>query len=647
MTVTLSLLNENGDVVAANSPKLIDSLSGGQDKGVPFTGELSGTDATTIVVNISSPGYSDFARRFEFSKDINVTATLNELQEITLQTTEVTSISGKVSDGYNVSVINSGGAQDIVSGSAAEIADLSVSIPQSVLPSGTTSLDVQMQAFNPNDPKEAQSFPGAYQDSTGNKLLSVAFNYTDVKTNDGVSLQKIAQKTRSERLKLQKQSGKTISPLQYAKQVSQKTGKALEPVIINRKIPAESCLSLSQLGDANTAQAGFQVPVYTYNSTNGLWDLLGYGTLFNEAGVLVAPDQTAFDCQQNTYVLEIEATNEIFLSNWWNLDYPLVFEKPVTLCANIELHDEGDKPIPGAILFVSDDDESRSISAETFVTDENGRVHIEVLSLDKGADVTAKAQVFHASLLSEYKTASITLSTSCSISAPPVVVPVAIPELCNAKGRVVDTSGVALASRYILAGDFTNTNTNNYVFPAFAITDTAGNYDLSLQCKQSYQVIEYFSVIFNNSGQFPTDFVTNVNSTVGTSEVSDNGKTAVLKDLVVAETKPIVYVTNAEDSQTQITLSALYVGNDFPLTYSFSLQDKDKKVVAQYSGTLAYADFNRDTTDYPFPYVQLNFDHNLPITTELSIYTVNGDITNSKGEKTTILGGIYFGGAPD
>jgi hypothetical protein len=194
VTVTLSLLNENGDVVAANSPKLIDSLSGGQDKGVPFTGELSGTDATTIVVNISSPGYSDFARRFEFSKDINVTATLNELQEITLQTTEVTSISGKVSDGYNVSVINSGVAQDIVSGSAAEIADLSVSIPQSVLPSGTTSLDVQMQAFNPNDPEEAQSFPGAYQDSTGNKLLSVAFNYTDVKTNDGVSLQKIAQK---------------------------------------------------------------------------------------------------------------------------------------------------------------------------------------------------------------------------------------------------------------------------------------------------------------------------------------------------------------------------------------------------------------------------------------------------------------------
>ncbi len=644
VNVTLSLLNADGNVIAASSPKLIDSLASAQDKGVPFTAELSGAGAEIVVVNITTPGYSDFARRFEVSGDINVTATLNELQEISLAPTEITSISGKVLDGFNVSVTNSNGEQDIVSGDAAEISDLSVSIPQSALPSGTTSLDVQMQAFNPNDPEDAQSFPGAYEDSTGNKLLSVAFNYTDVKTDAGVSLQKIAQKTRSERLKLQKQSGKTITPLQYAKQVSQKTGKALEPVIINRKIPFESCVSLSQLGDANATQAGFQVPVYTYNPTSGLWDLLGYGTLFNEAGALVPADQKIFDCNLNTYVLEIEATNEIFLSNWWNLDYPLVFTQPVKLCANIELRDEGNKPVVGSIVFVADNDDSRSLSAETFVSDEYGRIHIEVISLDNGADVSASGQVFHASLYSASTTVPITLSTACNLSAPPVVIPVAVPELCKAQGRVVDTTGVPLANRYVIAGDFANTNQT--LFPAFAVTDATGGYDLSLQCKQNYQVFDWLSAIFNGT-DWQTNFVTNVNSAVEVSEVSDNGKTAVLKDLVADASKPIAYVANTENSQTQLSLLVMYGGSDFPLTYNFSLLDSNSQVVGEYSGKLVATDFTNADGDYPFPYLELVLDHNLPVATDFVAYPVSGDITNSKGDKTTILGGVYLGGTDE
>lgn len=645
VSVTLSLLDSTGKVIAASSPKLIESVTSGSHQGTPFTAELSGTDAKTIVVLVSKPGFSDFARRLDFSAGVNLTATLTQLQEITLNTTQVTSISGKALDGYNVSVKNSNGTQEIVSGESSDIADLSVSIPQSALPSGTSSVDVKMQAFNPNNPDEAQSFPGAYQDSTGNKLLSVAFNYTDLKTNAGVSLKKIAQKTRDSRLQAQKQSGKTITPTQYAKQVAQKSGVAAEPVIINRRIPNESCLSLSQLGDANTTQAGFQVPVYTYNPTSGLWDLLGYGTLFNEQGGLVPADQKTFACDINTYVLEIEATNEIFLSNWWNLDYPLVFTKPVTLCANIELHDEGNKPVSSAILFVTDDDETRSISAETVVTDANGRVHIEVLSLDKVPDLSAKVQVFHASLLSDYKQAPITLSESCSMDTPPVIVQVAIPELCDAKGRVVNADGAPLANRYVMAGDFTNTNTNSYLFPAFAITDATGNYDLSLECKQNYQVIEYFSAIFNidANGQFPTDFVTNVNAVVGTSEVSDNGKIAVLKDLPVSATKPISYVYNAENSQSQLTFGVLYLGTDFPLTYKFSLVDSEKKVVSQFSGSLAATDFITNSAENPFPYVQLNFDHKLPASTDTVFYQVDGEITDSKGAKTPILGAVYTG----
>jgi hypothetical protein len=112
---------------------------------------------------------------------------------------------------------------------------------------------------------------------------------------------------------------------------------ANDPVIINRLVPVESCRSLATMGDSDAVQAGFQIPVYTYNPNNGLWDLLGQGSLFDDEGDLLPENYTAFDCDSVDYTLEIKVTNEIFISNWWNLDYPLVFEEPVTVCAKLKI----------------------------------------------------------------------------------------------------------------------------------------------------------------------------------------------------------------------------------------------------------------------------------------------------------------------
>jgi len=638
VTVSLSLLNAKGDVLATSSPKLIDTLSATPEKGVPFTAEITANDAKTIVVIVSKPGFSDFARRVEFSSNVDLTVTLKKLQELTINSTEVTSISGKTLEGYNVSVNNSDGNEEIVNGSTGGIADLSVSIPQSALPVGTSSVDVSMQAFNPNNPTEAQSFPGAYQDSTGNKLLSVAFNYTDVKTDAGVSLKKIAQKTRDSRLLAQKQSGQAISPMQFAKQNSQKTGVASEPVIINRKIPTDSCLSLSQLGDANATQAGFQVPVYTYNTTNGLWDLLGYGTLFDENGVLIAADQKVFDCSQHTYVLEIEATNEIFLSNWWNLDYPLIFTQPIKLCADLELHNDSNKPVIGSTLYLTDDDDSRSFSAESFVSDANGRVHIEAISLDGGTDLTATAYTFNSSFYSGYTEVPVKLSTTCNMSAPPVVVNLIIPEMCKVDGRVVNASGLPLAKHYVIGADFTA----GTAMPGFASTDADGHYQLSLECKKKYQVIDAYSYAFGDQS-VATDFSVNVNGTVDLSEVSDNSSAAVMKDLIFTS-KPIAYVYPTSDSLTQVSLYVLYVGTDFPLTYNFSIKDKNAVVLGQYSGTVTAANFNLED-EFGSGYAEVKIDHHL---TDAQIqdptgYTAVGEIKDSKGV-TTQINSIYQGG---
>jgi len=625
--VNLSLLDGDGNVVATGSPQLIKSSGFSGDKGVPFAADISGKNPKTIVINVSTDGFSDYARRFEFSPAVNVTASLKKLQEITIAPSQVTSISGKALDGFNVSVNNSNGNEEIIDGDAGSIADLSVSIPQSALPVGTSSVDVTMQAFNPNDPEEAQSFPGAYQDSTGNKLLSVAFNYTDVKTDGGVSLQKIAQETRDARLVAQKKLGKALSPMQFAKEKSQKAGETLEPVIINRKIPEDSCASLSQLGDANSTQAGFQVPVYTYNTTNGLWDLLGYGTLFDEAGNLVAADQKIFNCAQNTYVLEIEATNEIFLSNWWNLDYPLIFTQPVKLCADLELRDEGNKPLAGNVLLVTDDDDLRSLSAESFVTDANGRVHIEVISLDAGADLSATAHTYNSAIYTGYAQFNVTLSTTCNMSVPPVVVKLEVPEMCKVEGRVINANSSPLAKHFIFAADFSETSN---VIPGFALTDADGRYELSLQCKQKYQVIDWYSYIFSYPQSPTTDFEVNVNGAVDLSEVSDNSSSAVMKDLVVS-TKPTAYVYPTDDSVTQVSLLVVYAGTDFPLTYSFSIRDKNSAVLGQYSGTITEEDFKIDGAE-GFGYAEIKIDHHL---TDEQIkdptgYTAVGEIKDSK-----------------
>jgi hypothetical protein len=319
--------------VATSSLPLLDSVIE-LDDSLPFAGELQGTGARYLVVNISSPGFTDYARRFDLEEELNLRATLTQLPVETIPQSQVTTISGASVSGFNFSV--DGGAPQNSAGQSG-VPELSVSIPQSALPVGTSSIDVQMQAFNPNDPQEAEYFPGAYEDSAGNKLLSVAFNYTEVTTDNGTSLKALAQKSRVLR---QKTSGNSRT-------LAQAAAETLEPVIINRKVPAESCAALKQMGDSSSELPGFQVPVYTYNSESGLWDLLGQGTLYSGDGTQVASNFTAFDCDSTDYVVEIKVTNEIFLSNWWNLDYPLVFNQLPT-CSYIMKRAH---PLP-AVIFL-------------------------------------------------------------------------------------------------------------------------------------------------------------------------------------------------------------------------------------------------------------------------------------------------------
>lgn len=623
--VNVSLLNSDDQVITSETLPLLDPPVQ-LDQSLPFVGELSGDNARYLVVNISAPGYTDFARRFDLQAQLDVRATLSQLPVATIPASQKATISGAVVQGFNFSVDATGAPAN--AGGQTSVPELTVSIPQSALPAGTTSVDVKMQAFNPNDPAQAEYFPGAYEDSAGNKLLSVAFNYTDVTTNTGASLKKLAQKSRALRQK-------TSANVQ---------AEVAEPVIINRKVPTESCAALKQMGDSSASIEGFQVPVYTYNPESGLWDLLGQGTLYKGDGTQVPSGFTDFDCGGTEYVVEIKVTNDIFLSNWWNLDYPLVFNQPVKLCAYVQLQDEAGLPFAGSYVYAHDDDELRSFSAESFITDAEDKVQIELYSLDSNVtDTSAELMLYNKNLLTTNRV-PLTLSTTCNAQQP-VVIKTTVPSMCKLEGKVLDSDNKAVSKTIVIASNLVDTENT---LPTYGFTDDQGKYQLDVACGTEYHVFEYFTYLLNyaDSPWLSNSNIANVNGTVNGMELSDNGKTAALNDIVADRSKPFAYVFNDEENANKLNLQFFYAGNSYPLSYVFDVLDvQTNAVIGHFTGTVTEGDLTiwEDGGFWSVPVGRTLIDNTLPTPSEFAVWSVKGTITDTKGKQGNLVGFVSAG----
>jgi hypothetical protein len=626
VSIRISLLNVKNEVLKSATTQLV-NLPTTIDKSHVFEDELLNDGGSYIVVNIAKEGFTDYARRFDLESEVNVHAILSELPSKQIMPTQAMTISGKMVDGFNFSVNGTGTLDETtVNGSLPE---LSVSIPKSAMPQGTTSVDVKMQAFNPNDEKDAEYFPGAYEDSKGNKLLSVAFNYTEVTTNTGVPLKQLAEASRKLKMSNQKMSAE------------QKAAIA-EPIIINRLIPKASCSALKQIGDADKTMAGFQVPVYTYNSASGLWDLLGQGTLYSSTGDLITDDVAAIDCEKMTYVIEVKVTNEIFLSNWWNLDYPLVFSQPVKLCANVKVVDQASAPISGSIAFVKDDDEERSFSAQAFLTDEMGLIQVELYSLENPVvDKTAKLTLYSSSFGSNVSH-DLLLSTESCTNVAPVVIKTEFPGLCKVEGKVTDKAGKPLTNSLVIAGNFAEQE--NPVLPAVGTTNDMGVYNVEVSCKQDYGVFSYLNLLsigLNNLGG-EIDFTkisVNVNSTVGNEEITDDGKKATLKDIVIADSIPFAFVGNDETTKDKLTLFFYYLGSSYPLTYSFNVVDAMGATLKTVSGTIKKEDILPSENFGG----SVLIDFVMPSLPSPATLLVEGEISDASGGKGKVSGFVNIG----
>lgn len=633
VAIYLALVDENQQTLDELETTLAGSISDAQS--LPFSGSLEADNARYVVINIRKPGYTDYARRIDVQTSITISATLSELPTGEIESSSAQTISGESITGFNFSVVATDDGQNVQQGNGDAIPEMSVSISEAALPEGTASIDVKMQAFDPNDADDAAYFPGAYEDSTGNKLLSVAFNYTDVTTNEGVSLQKLAMKTRQKRLAAEKRG------INF-----QKLALEAEPVIINRTIPSDSCLSLSQLGDSDAQTLGFQVPVYTYNPDSGVWDLLGHGTVYSEEGELIDSAFRDFDCSQFMYVLEIRVTNEIFISNWWNLDYPLVFDQPTTLCATLALKNEQGLPMTGAVIYVDDDDNQRSFSAETFVTDGNGITNIQVYSLDGGLDTTANLTIYTQGY-SQRIEKTFDLSTDCA-NVTPLDVLVEAPAMCNVEGKAITSTGAPIANSFMYAWASNDENYEDsvWVVPAFGQTDGNGQYILSVSCNAEYVLFEYYSWLanfyaFDQNDELANRF--NVDGNVGANEVADDGKSVLMADVEVNRNKPYAYAFNT-DGSSRLDINFYYAGENYPLHYELDIIDNEDNVVGHFSGEITAADIDQERTDSAvgFDEGMVSVPHNLTAT-EFSMFSVTGTITDAQNNEGSIYGYVYLG----
>jgi len=602
--VTVHLLDENEAVLTSVTPIASDYSTSDE---LRFSADLSGAGATSIAVNVSAPGYTSFARKLTPENQINLDAKLQAIPVQTVVAGTVTTASGIELSGFNIQV----SAEDDQQSNS-----LLINIPQSLLPDDTSSLDVAVRTFDPNSPEDAEFFPGAYADSDGNQLASVGFNFAEIKTNNNETLVAAMRKARQQKI---------------AKAGGNQKSIAEEPVLINYQIPPQSCALLESLGDSAPNQTGFQIPVYTYNPASGLWDLIGQGTLYNEAAQQVPATQTVFNCTTEIFTLEILVGNGIFQRQWWNLDYPLAFNQPTDYCATIQLKNPDGQTLTGINGLVMDNDDNLNFASGFFTTDDNGRATIRIAQSNMAPDLEAEVIFFDENEFG-YVTHKVTLSTNC-VNSPVQQLVLTRPQLCEVSGNFVYESGAPVNRNFVYG--FTGENSSLFGFD-FTTSNTQGNYRLNLPCGGEYTILN-FAALIAQPDEEPMR-VTRIDGNLDTDELSDNGAQVVMKTEVIKHSQPVV--TGMYDPATKaLTLMAYSNFDTFPMSAQIKVKSLDGATTVQsFSGNFT-VDTSGEDEEMPF-YFMGNLIRTIDLPATDSGYLLEITFVDALGKTWTAVPGV-------
>ena len=519
-----------------------------------------------LLVTVEKEGFTDLSKRIDYDApgDVNLAAELRAVDMVVASPGSVLKASGESMRAFSFAVIRSpDGTRKAVAGSdavrvakaAADLTELEVQIPANSVDADT--LVGRFSNFDPSNAEDESNFPGNYQDSEGNTLLSLAFDYINITDENGANVGDLAP---------------AATP-----------GKAAaDDTVVYRYLPKGSCPSLV-VGDSDADKAGFQVPVYTMNPRSGLWVQLGLGTMVVEDGLggwtVLAADQVTPDaCGTTAYYLEIAVSNEEFLRYWWNLDYPLVFDEPKRWCIDKTLVDSDQQPLVGWYLSMADNEDAdgNSFDRAGGYTDAQGKVRLTVAQLSSEADTDTRMLLsyrnrFSGTFSSELVTPG--LYPDCT----PVKNTVTNPLHCTVQGRLVRESGGVRANTavWMSASDVRHV--------AEATSDADGRFSARVYCGKDYSVaVGYQDRAGFNVNQQTVDFPD--------YEDSDNGSQVVLGDISLPNLNPYVSgwlgtrVIYAGGS-TRARILASDADGDYPLSYAV----KDSSGAIDESGSIASA----------------------------------------------------------
>lgn len=505
-----------------------------------------------MVITVKKPGFADWSKRIDFEKpsDINIQAELDAV---------ITAIATRDNAVFSAStgqkVIKFGlfktarGQKLLKTGRAVELTKqqgqnphIEIEIPVDVIPPNVNSLVASLNSYDPTNKDEASRFPGQYRDSSGRPMVSLGFDFMDIRTDAGETLSAAIKKAvREGRLK---------------------KSQAEEYITITRWIYGDNCRSLLRDDNDIATQygvdtTGFNVPVYAYSSVRGLWDLLGVGTVDidedgldtngdginddpddvidpDNDGILDASDYQAH-CQNKGYeaiVIKIKAADFQNNWNWCNLDY-VVIERPVEICIEKTFKYSDGTPVEGLWVSLYDDVDSSNDTQWSFgyawgSTDSSGYVKLTttLTSSTTDRDLTGKIG-YYDPYTYEWKEEPEPVTLGESPNCTPMTNTITRPQLCQVEGYVKDETGAGVANQYIYIYSL-----DSYYWK-YAYTDNSGKFLMDAKCNEEQQVYAGWSwsavATFNPDG------------TARGYERSDDGTKVILYDITLENQAPYAY----------------------------------------------------------------------------------------------------------
>lgn len=164
------------------------------------------------------------------------------------------------------------------------------------------------RVFNPES--ETNAFPGAFDDSQGNLLISGVFGAVD----------------------LQDGSGNPVSTLD-------------QPADLRMRVPEETW---KVIVDLQPGDDRIQIPLYSFREASGEWVRDGEGFLETSSGAVI-PESRLAEIRAGTFDEGVTACGKVSHFSYWNVDWPVNTKQCLT---GVVVGDDG-KPAEGATVFIS------------------------------------------------------------------------------------------------------------------------------------------------------------------------------------------------------------------------------------------------------------------------------------------------------